>query len=305
MPQYTKNYNIPYPVDGDPIYLGASQMKALAEKVDSTMIGVSGVPGPAGPRGPQGVQGPAGPQGPAGSGLALVGSVPSAADIPSGVPSPGTAYIANDTRHVWVWSGTAWVDVGEISGPQGERGPQGLQGPQGPQGERGLKGDKGDKGDTGPMGPVEQPAAWTTTGVTIRDNGAMNLGTGGGMTAYWRTDRGVFELYFTVKWGTSTGSRGGPVRIELPVIPAYGIKAVGAAQYWCSAKSWWMPMTLAVLPGTNRMDIYSPNHGDTAMSGYFTIWNGSNPSGTGRPYNPDFKINENGSTLSGQITFPI
>lgn len=305
MPQYTKNYSIPYPVDGDPIHLGASQMKALAEKVDSTMIGVSGIPGPAGPRGPQGLPGPEGPQGPAGSGLALVGSVASAADIPPGTPEPGTAYLAEDTGHVWVWSGTAWADVGEITGPEGPRGPQGLPGPEGAQGPQGPKGAKGDKGDTGPIGPVEQPAAWTTTGVSIRDNGAMNLGVGGGMTAYWRVDRGIFELYFTVRWGVGTGSSGGPIRIELPMVPAYGIEANGTAQYWSSAERWLMSFNTTVKSGSNRMDIYAPRHGDTVVKSLFQIWDGRNANGTGVPANPTFKINADGSTLIGFIRFPV
>ena len=72
MPRYTNNYNIPYPVAGDPIHLGASQMEALAKTVDETMINVSGIEGPRGPRGPQGPEGPRGPEGPAGSGLSLV-----------------------------------------------------------------------------------------------------------------------------------------------------------------------------------------------------------------------------------------
>lgn len=46
MPQYTPNYKIPYPVDGDPIYLGASQMEELAKKVDALLAGHSGIPDP-------------------------------------------------------------------------------------------------------------------------------------------------------------------------------------------------------------------------------------------------------------------
>lgn len=41
MPQYTPNYQIPYPVNGDPIHLGAEQMQALATKVDSQLKDVS------------------------------------------------------------------------------------------------------------------------------------------------------------------------------------------------------------------------------------------------------------------------
>ena len=69
--------------------------------------------------------------------------------------------VNNDTRHVWVWSGVEWVDVGPYlviygpTGPQGEQGEKGdtgdrgETGPQGLQGEKGEKGDQGEKGDTG------------------------------------------------------------------------------------------------------------------------------------------------------------
>lgn len=41
MPQYTPRYSIPYPTTGDPVYLGASQMEALAKTVDTTLANVS------------------------------------------------------------------------------------------------------------------------------------------------------------------------------------------------------------------------------------------------------------------------
>lgn len=180
MPQYTPNYNIPYPVDGDPIYLGASQMEALAKKVDATMVGVSGIPGPAGPAGPQGIRGPAGPtgpqgpagpvgpegpqgntgpkgdtgpQGPAGvdgTGFTLLGSVDSTAQLPQDA-APGAAYLVDSV--VYVWSGSAWENVGEIQGPAGPTGPEGPQGPTGPKGDKGPKGDTGPQGPAGPTGP--------------------------------------------------------------------------------------------------------------------------------------------------------
>ena len=223
MPQYTDNYQIPYPTDGDPIYLGASQMEALAKKVDSTMIGVSGIPGPAGPQGPQGIRGPAGATGPAGpkgdtgptgpkgdtgargatgatgpkgdtgptgptgpkgdtgargatgpagpkgdpgvdgTGFTLLGSVDTTGDLPNDA-SAGAAYLVGGV--VYVWSGTAWENVGEIQGPAGPtgatgpkgdtgaRGATGPQGPAGPKGDTGPQGPAGPKGDTGPQGPA-------------------------------------------------------------------------------------------------------------------------------------------------------
>lgn len=43
MPGYTPNHNIPYPLPGDPIYLGAAQQKALAEGVEAALA-AHGVP---------------------------------------------------------------------------------------------------------------------------------------------------------------------------------------------------------------------------------------------------------------------
>ena len=129
MPRYTRNYHIPYPVDGDPIHQGAAQMQALAEKVDATMIGVSGKPGPqgaTGPAGPQGDRGPKGDEGPAG---------------PEG-PRGATG----------------------ATGPKGDRGPQGATGPAGPQGDRGPQGEQGPKGDKGDRGPQGEAG----TGFTLK-----------------------------------------------------------------------------------------------------------------------------------------
>lgn len=186
MPQYTPNYRIPYPVAGDPIYLGASQMEALAKTVDSTMTSVSGKPGPQGPAGPTGPQGakgepgpagpqgakgatgargpqgatgptgPEGPQGPAGTGFTLLGTRASSSDLPTGA-APGDAYLLTDDQTVAVWSGSAWVNVGTIQGPAGPRGaqgPAGPAGPTGPQGPAGPTGPQGAKGDTGAQGPA-------------------------------------------------------------------------------------------------------------------------------------------------------
>ena len=129
MPQYTKNYKIPYPVDGDPIYQGAAQMRALAEKVDATMIGVSGKPGPQGATGPAGPQGDRGPEGPAG---------------PAGPEGPRGATGAK--------------------GDTGDRGPAGETGPVGPPGPTGPRGATGAKGDTGPAGPKGEAG----TGFTLK-----------------------------------------------------------------------------------------------------------------------------------------
>lgn len=199
MPQYTPNYRIPYPVDGDPIYLGASQMEALAKTVDSTMTGVSGIEGPAGPQGPQGIRGPAGPTGPAGpqgpagpegpkgatgakgatgpqgpagvdgTGFTLLGSASTVGELPQDA-APGAAYLVDGV--VYVWSGTEWENVGEIQGPAGPQGAPGPQGPPGAKGDTGAKGNpgpqgiRGPEGPEGPQGPTGPKGATGATGAT-------------------------------------------------------------------------------------------------------------------------------------------
>ena len=40
----------------------------------------------------------------------------------------GDVYITEDNNHAHMYTGTAWVDLGEIRGPQGPVGPQGIAG---------------------------------------------------------------------------------------------------------------------------------------------------------------------------------
>jgi hypothetical protein len=125
--------------------------------------GVPGNPGQAGPQGPTGPQGLQGPQGPAGTGVQIVGTVATPAQLPltySGMT--GDMFIAISNGHGFVWNGTSWVDVGQIQGPAGPVGPQGPTGPQGPagpigvagpQGAQGPQGSQGSQGVAGPQGP--------------------------------------------------------------------------------------------------------------------------------------------------------
>lgn len=128
--------------------------------------GATGGPGPAGPAGatgaagtvgPAGPQGPVGPQGPAGSGVRILGTVPNSAALPTTGNSPGDGYITANTGNLWVWGGSAWTDVGNITGPAGPAGPAGATGapgPAGPQGATGATGPAGATGATGAPGPI-------------------------------------------------------------------------------------------------------------------------------------------------------
>lgn len=142
--------------------------------------GPAGAMGPAGPQGPQGDPGPAGPQGPAGqdgTGISLLGSVATVADLPAGANN-GDLYIVSSTGDGYAWDGSNWVNVGPIQGPAGPQGapgmvgpmgpagPAGPQGPQGNPGPAGAMGPAGPQGDPGPVGP-QGPAGQDGTGISL------------------------------------------------------------------------------------------------------------------------------------------
>jgi len=119
--------------------------------------GAQGAQGPAGPQGPpgatgpQGPQGATGPQGTPGTGITLIGTVPTVADLPpSG--NVGDLYIVASSGLGYAWNGTNWNSVGPIQGPAGPQGPAGATGPQGPAGPQGLTGATGATGVQGPPG---------------------------------------------------------------------------------------------------------------------------------------------------------
>jgi hypothetical protein len=140
-------------------------------KGDAGAQGAQGIQGVQGPQGEQGIQGTQGVQGSkgdkgdkgdAGTSVQLRGSVAIVADLPSSGQTIGDLYVVLADGDGYVWSGTAWTDVGPIRGPAGEQGEQGEQGVQGIQGIQGAtgatgaagaQGIQGPKGDTGAQGP--------------------------------------------------------------------------------------------------------------------------------------------------------
>ncbi len=125
--------------------------------------GVTGSTGPAGAPGPVGPVGPAGPQGiqgPAGLGIRFCGSVATVDDLPA-TATQGDLYNVEtpEPAHGWVWDDEdqAWVDAGQIQGPQGVEGPAGPAGVAGPQGEQGVPGIDGAAGPAGAVGPQGEP----------------------------------------------------------------------------------------------------------------------------------------------------
>jgi hypothetical protein len=115
--------------------------------------------------------GPAGADGADGTSVKIIGSVTYSADLdPNYAGDVGDGYIVSDTGHLWVWSGTDWVDVGQIQGPPGADGADGATGPAGPsgatgpQGPTGPSGATGPEGATGPQGPEGPSGATGATG---------------------------------------------------------------------------------------------------------------------------------------------
>ncbi len=129
--------------------------------------GADGEAGPAGPAGADGEAGPAGPVGPAGAdgeagpsgvpgedgtSFSIIGTVEETSDLGEiYIGDSGDAFMVNSTVHIHVWSGSEWIDLGNISGPTG---PSGPQGPPGADGTAGSAGADGETGPTGPEGPA-------------------------------------------------------------------------------------------------------------------------------------------------------
>lgn len=127
--------------------------------------GDPGPRGPAGPQGPQGDTGPTGPQGPIGPAGKNFNIRKTFESVSAMEASKGAGFtdgdftmIASnvsdpDNSKLYVWDGSKFVYISDLSGAQGIQGPQGIQGIQGVQGKQGLTGPQGPKGETGAQGP--------------------------------------------------------------------------------------------------------------------------------------------------------
>lgn len=142
--------------------------------------GATGDRGPQGLQGAQGLRGEKGEKGDQGTGVTIKGKYDSLSALMAAHPTGknGDAYMVG--VNLYAWSGTEWIDCGNIQGPKGERGeqgPQGLQGAKGDKGEKGEKGEQGAKGDTGTpatikVGTVKTGAAGTS--VTVSNSGTAS-----------------------------------------------------------------------------------------------------------------------------------
>lgn len=120
------------------------------------------------------VRGPQGPKGETGAALAIKGSFPSLEELQEQHPTGtlGDAYMVGS--RLYSWSGSAWVDCGDIKGPKGD------QGDQGERGERGERGPVGPAGTTTWAGITGKPTLGALSAkdkITIADfEGDIDLG---------------------------------------------------------------------------------------------------------------------------------
>ena len=110
------------------------------------------------------ILGPTGPTGPQGVSINAKGFVATVGALPASANLNGDAYVVQADDHLYVWSGTAWIDSGRFVGPTGATGPTGPSGgPTGPTGPTGPSGGPtGPTGPTGAIGPVGTGATGPT-----------------------------------------------------------------------------------------------------------------------------------------------
>lgn len=109
-----------------PSYDGASyvwqRVRVTHGSGDSEVTEPVLVTGNAGPRGERGVEGAPGKDGKDGTGVAILGSYGTMAELEAAHPagSAGDGYLVGGD--LYVWGGAAWKNVGRIQGPQGAQG---------------------------------------------------------------------------------------------------------------------------------------------------------------------------------------
>lgn len=145
-------------------------------KGDTGLQGPQGERGPKGDTGPQGERGlrglqgatgergPQGERGEQGTGVTIKGRYDSLSALIAAHPkgNEGDAYMVG--VNLYAWSGTEWIDCGNIQGPKGDAGPKGDKGDQGQQGEQGATGAAG-AAATIKIGTVTTGAAGTAAKV--------------------------------------------------------------------------------------------------------------------------------------------
>ena len=117
--------------------------------------------------GPKGDVGYTGSRGLDGTSVDIKGAAATAANLPSpygGVAGDG--YITQNDGHLHVWSGSVWVDVGNIEGPAGFTG------------SRGGLGYTGSKGDPGEAAAIGYTGSSAPAVINLYQSGTLTVNTG-------------------------------------------------------------------------------------------------------------------------------
>jgi hypothetical protein len=122
---------------------------------EATIVDLSG--------GPIGATGVTGATGATGVGINILGSLAGEENLPES-GDLGDAYLISGD--LYIWTGSAWENVGTILGPTGPIGPTGPTGPQGSTGAQGLTGATGATGATGSTGVTGSTGLTGQTGPT-------------------------------------------------------------------------------------------------------------------------------------------
>ena len=267
-------------------------------KGDKGETGKTGPVGARGPQGPPGVDGNDGRDGRDGVPLRVKGTVSSMDALPADA-QVGDAYQLPDGRVVQRLE-TGWGEPVEFQGPRGPKGDRGEQG------LRGQKGNTGERGQQGPPGRDSQPAKWRTGQMTLRDDHPMNFGVGATRRFLHREDRGIWEIYWYIKWGDNPYARGGNLHIHLPKpAPESGMVAQGIGAYWNPSHNLWYPVYPRVRPGEDTIALPMPRNDSTSKIHHSKVSapDGGNRSGT--PTNDGWYLDNPGSELWGHIRIPM
>jgi hypothetical protein len=177
----------------------------------------STVTGPTGPTGTTGPTGATGVAGADGTSVRILGSYASQAALTTARPTGtlGDGYLVNG--ELYVWTGSAWTNVGSIVGPTGATGPTGAgatgaTGPTGATGANGssIQGPTGPTGSAGATGPTGATGATGATGSGLQGNTGPTGPTGpsGGATGATGATGPVWITNGTVATATTTGTTG-------------------------------------------------------------------------------------------------
>lgn len=147
--------------------------------------------------------------------------------------------------------------------------------------------------------------------------GALNLGSGGSQSLWWRVLDGMLEVDMFVVWGSGATAPPGNIYWDLPVAaknPAHNLNKVahnqvGWGKFFSSASGGKAAMDWQVIPyiagNSQRIYFTVPTAGNDTRLLRFRIWNGITSPGTGTPYISEGELHTMSSELQAGMRFPF